>query len=106
MANSKRAEDTSLYGCTSKVHDGANRCKSACLPDLPGLSSGAGKGFTLPLPGVMCAADFEKVSVELGRCGLCDEGKAVFRSCDLKIAICEKCYGRLLREENGGKGVS
>ncbi|MDD4127741.1 MAG: hypothetical protein PHV39_08660, partial [Methanomicrobium sp.] len=105
-ANSKRAEDISLYGCTSKVHDGANRCKSACLPNLPGFSSGAGKGFTLPLPGVMCAADFEKVSVELGRCGLCDKGKALFRSCDLKLAICEKCYGRLVREENEGKGIN
>ena len=57
------------------------------------------------MPGVMCAADFEKVSVELGRCGLCDEGKALFRSDGLKLAICEKCYGRLLREENEGKGV-
>ncbi|WFN37955.1 hypothetical protein L1994_02350 [Methanomicrobium antiquum] len=102
LANSKRAEDISLYGCTSKVHDGANQCKSAYLP---GVSSGAGKGFTLPLPGVMCAADFERVSVDLGRCGLCDEGKALFRSGDLKLSICEKCYGRLLREENGGKGV-
>jgi len=54
----------------------------------------------------MCAADFEKAGVELGRCGLCDEGKALFRSCDLRLAICEKCYGRLVREENESKGVS
>ena len=57
------------------------------------------------MPGVMCAADFERVSVDLGRCGLCDEWKALFRSDGLKIAICEKCYGRLLREENREKGV-
>jgi len=53
----------------------------------------------------MCAADFERVSVELGRCGLCDEGKALFRSEGLRLSICEKCYGRLLREENVREGV-
>ena len=53
----------------------------------------------------MCIADFERVSVDVGKCGLCDEGKALFRSCDLKLAICEKCYGRLVREENEGMGV-
>jgi len=30
----------------------------------------------------------------------------LFRSCDLRLAICEKCYGRLVREENESKGVS
>ena len=53
----------------------------------------------------MCAADFERVSVDVGRCGLCDEGKALFRSCDLKLAICEGCFGRLLREDLREEGV-
>jgi len=53
----------------------------------------------------MCAADFERGSVDLGRCGLCDEGKALFRSGELRLNICERCYGRLLREENRNKGV-
>ncbi|MDD3407162.1 MAG: hypothetical protein PHP13_03675 [Methanomicrobium sp.] len=47
----------------------------------------------------MCIADFERVSVDVGKCGLCDEGKALFRSCDLKLAICEKCYGRLFKKQ-------
>jgi len=54
----------------------------------------------MPLPGVMCAADFEKVSVDLGRCGLSDEVKALFRSDGVRLSICEKCYGRLVREED------
>ena len=80
--------------CITLVQTAANGCKSAKV-----------NGFTQPLPGLMCAADFERASVELGRCGLCDEGRAVFRSCDLKPVICEKCYGRLVREENEGMGV-
>ena len=75
--------------CTTPVQTAANGCKSANV-----------NGFTHPLPGLMCADDFERVSVDLGRCGLCGEGKALFRSCDLKLAICEKCYGRVLREGN------
>jgi len=53
----------------------------------------------------MCAADFERVAVELGRCDLCDEGKAVFRSDGLRLSICERYYRRLVREENERSGV-
>ncbi|WOF17336.1 hypothetical protein F1737_08805 [Methanoplanus sp. FWC-SCC4] len=80
--------------CTTPVQVSVNQCKSANE-----------SGFTHPLPGVMSAADFERVSVDLGRCGLCDEGKALFRSGELKLVICERCYGRLLREENGRSGI-
>ncbi|MBN2734802.1 MAG: hypothetical protein JXQ82_08105 [Methanomicrobiaceae archaeon] len=92
--NSERSCIGTPLVCTTPVQVSVNQCKSANA-----------NGFTLPLPGVMCAADFDRVSVELGRCGLCDEGRALFRSCDLRLAICEKCYGRLLREENGRGGV-
>ena len=92
--NKKQSYYGGPFGCTSKVQVSVNQCKSANE-----------SGFTLPLPGVMCAADFERVSVDVGRCGLCGEKKTVFRSEGLKPAICERCYGRLVREENGRKGV-
>jgi len=94
VGNRERDCRSTPFVCTTPVQVSVNQCKSANI-----------NGFTLPLPGVMCAADFERVSVDLGLCGLCDEGKAVFRSEGLRLSLCERCYGRLLREENGGTGM-
>ncbi len=58
-----------------------------------------------PLPGVLDHRDFERVTKELGKCSLCGEGKAVFSSKEMRIGICEGCYGRLLREDLREEGV-
>jgi hypothetical protein len=56
-----------------------------------------------PLPGVLSPQEFLRAKVELGRCDICREGKAVYRSGEAKI--CEGCYSRLVREWNGQAGV-
>lgn len=58
-----------------------------------------------PLPGILDHRDFERVNVELGKCSLCGNGRAVFSSKGLRMSICEGCYGRLLREECLKEGV-
>ncbi|WP_048149141.1 hypothetical protein [Methanolacinia paynteri] len=63
------------------------------------------RGSTLPLPGVLDHRDFERVNKDLGKCDLCSEGKAVFSSRELKMSVCEGCFGRLLREDLEKEGV-
>jgi hypothetical protein len=48
---------------------------------------------------------FARVKVDLGRCEICDTGKAVYRSREAQTKICEGCYSRLVREGNAREGV-
>lgn len=58
-----------------------------------------------PLPGVLDHRTFSRVSVDLGRCDVCGEKKAVYRSREARANICDACYARLVREWNGRAGV-
>ncbi len=58
-----------------------------------------------PLPGVLDYREFERARVDLGRCDICDSGKAVYRSREAQVGICEGCYARLVREGNAREGV-
>ena len=58
-----------------------------------------------PLPGVLDHRTFERVRTEIGRCDVCGAGKAVYRSREARVGICEGCYARLVREWNGREGV-
>ena len=58
-----------------------------------------------PLSGVLDHREFLRVKVELGRCDLCDTGKAVYRSQEAQTSLCEGCYARLVREGNARAGV-
>ncbi len=69
---------------------------------IAGLSPGT-KSPVLPLPGVLDPGEFERVRVALGRCTICNAGKAVYRS--REASACEGCYARLVREQNGREGV-
>jgi len=69
------------------------------------LKTAERKGPTT-LPGVMDHTEFSRVTTDLGRCSVCDEGRAVFRSADGRAVLCERCYGRLVQEWNAAKGVS
>ena len=57
-----------------------------------------------PLSGVLDPRTFARVKVELGRCEICDTGKAVYRSREAQTKICEGCYARLVREGNAREG--
>jgi hypothetical protein len=54
---------------------------------------------------VLAPGAFERVKVELGRCGLCGKRRAVYRSREARTNICERCYARLVREGNARVGV-
>jgi hypothetical protein len=58
-----------------------------------------------PLPGTLDHRTFERVKVEIGRCDVCGERKAVYRSGEAQAKVCEGCYARLVREWNRGAGV-
>ena len=58
-----------------------------------------------PLPGVLDPRAFERARVDLGRCDVCKEGRAVYRSREAQANLCEVCYSRLVRERNGRAGV-
>jgi hypothetical protein len=57
------------------------------------------------LPGVLDHREFTRVSTDLGRCSVCDEGKAVFISRDRRSVLCERCYRRLVQEWNERRGI-
>ena len=58
-----------------------------------------------PLPGVLDHRTFTRTKVELGRCDVCGEKRAVYRSREAHAKVCEGCYARLVREWNGREGV-
>ena len=51
-----------------------------------------------PLPGVLDLRTFERTKIELGRCDVCAEKKAIYHSWEAHANICEGCYARLVRE--------
>nr|WP_218133266.1 hypothetical protein [Methanofollis tationis] len=90
---------------------------SMCARDGPGSVSDAGRKVSkggekvklrsgvLPLPGVLDHTEFARVKTDLGRCCVCNEGRAVYRSGDGRVLLCERCYARVVRAWNEGRGV-
>jgi hypothetical protein len=83
----------------------SGRCNPLKTTENRGGLLEAGAGGTVPLPGVLDPRMFERVRAELGRCDICDAGKAVYRSREAQAKICEGCYARLVREGNAREGV-
>jgi len=81
--------------------------KSVCTPICtPLCNTGATVANGVrPLSGVLDPGTFARVRVDLGRCEICDTGKAVYRSREAQTHICEGCYARLVREGNAREGV-
>ncbi len=69
------------------------------------LKKGKRPGKVQPLPGVLDHRTFTRTKVEIGRCDVCGEKKAVYRSRETQAKVCEGCYARLVREWNGRVGV-
>jgi len=95
-------KDESCHICgrrpTSSVKRGGEK-KYLCYACL----KAAKRSRVQPLPGVLDHRTFERTKVDLGRCDICKELKAVYRSREAKV--CEGCYARLVREWNGRAGV-
>ena len=96
------AGKTALSGC-----DLRSFATPSGAEGVPGLLSipGTTAGRVQPLPGVLDRGTFVRVKTEIGRCDICDRGKAVYRSREARTNICEGCYSRLVRERNGREGV-
>ncbi len=82
----------------------SSRAKGVCTPLCSTVHTSVATGAR-PLPGLLDHRTFERARVELGRCDICDTGKVAYRSREAQAKICERCYARLVREWNRGKGV-
>lgn len=101
--NKKTATDNNSLVCKNFSQQVVNVCKVANVPG--DVSQGDVRGSTLPLPGVLDHRDFERMTKVLGKCDLCGKGKAVFSLKELRMSICERCFGRLMREDLKTEGV-
>ncbi|MDI6898576.1 MAG: hypothetical protein QMC82_01960 [Methanolinea sp.] len=89
------------------VQDGSHVCTGGCK-DVQTCINGAKvtKPFRVdPLPGLLDHRDFTRVQSDLGRCDICNGGKAVFWCAEKRVGVCEGCYGRMVREWNRERGV-
>jgi len=112
---SKNADTTSNpeNGAVSSKENSGSICTPLCTPICTPPCNIAynksdrrtGKVLVQPLPGVLDHRTFERVSVDLGRCTICNTGKAVYRSRSDRTNVCEGCYARLVREWNVSRGV-
>ena len=104
VANKKIENDDSLmYPNISNVSTSIfshGVCNPLCNPVCNRVAN-----VVYPLPGVLDYREFERARVDLGRCDICDSGKAVYRSREAQVGICEGCYARLVREGNAREGV-
>lgn len=107
VANEKvENDDPSTYQKISSVSMNKSShvvCNHVCNPLCNTGATVA--NYVRPLSGVLDPRTFARVKVELGRCDICDTGKAVYRSREAQTHICEGCYARLVREGNAREGV-
>ena len=104
VANEKiENDDSPMYPNISRVSTSIfshGVCNPLCNPVCNRVAN-----VVHPLPGVLDYHEFERVKVDLGRCDLCDHGKAVYRSREARAKVCEGCYARLVRERNAREGI-
>jgi hypothetical protein len=97
-------KDEPCHACgrrpTSSIKRGGEK-KYLCYDCL----KAAKRSRVQPLPGVLDHRTFSRTKVELGRCDICGEKRAVYRSREGRTSICDQCYARLVREWNGRAGV-
>jgi len=77
----------------------------SCKPVNAGAKVPSRPGKIIPITGLLDHQDFTRTSVQLGRCGTCDQGAAAYRCTEKQGNICEGCYSRLIREWNKEHGI-
>jgi hypothetical protein len=53
-----------------------------------------------PLYGIISPAGMTRTTTDLGRCTVCNLGKAVYRDQDARVKLCEACYARECSRQN------
>ncbi len=56
-----------------------------------------------PLPGVLNLAGMERCTTDIGRCSVCNLGKAAYRDQEADVNLCESCYARESRQQAEGQ---
>ena len=57
-----------------------------------------------PLPGVIAIGRMVRISKDIGRCSVCNLGKAVFTDKEAGTSICQQCYDREARASGSAEG--
>ena len=57
-----------------------------------------------PLPGVIAIGRMVRISKDIGRCSVCNLGKAVFTDREAGTSICQQCYDREARATGSAEG--
>jgi len=101
--------DPDIRGCRGENGNQTDLCRPLGDAALrKALKCGGIRGSVLQesLPGVLDHAEFVRVTTDLGRCTGCGKGRAVFRSSDGRALLCERCYARVVRAWNEGRGIA
>ncbi|MCX6690702.1 MAG: hypothetical protein NTW33_01295, partial [Methanoregula sp.] len=57
-----------------------------------------------PLPGIIVISRLMRISKDIGRCSVCNHGKAVYHDREAGIRLCQQCYDREARAVGYVKG--
>jgi len=57
-----------------------------------------------PLPGIIVISRMVRISKDIGRCSVCDMGKAIFLDTKAQLHLCQQCYDREARAPGSVKG--
>jgi hypothetical protein len=57
-----------------------------------------------PLPGIIVLSRMVRISKDIGRCSVCDTGKAVYLDREAGTRLCQQCYDREARAVGPVKG--
>ena len=62
------------------------------------------QGEVPPLPGILAIGRMVRISNDIGRCQVCNLGKAVYRDPPAGTSICQQCYDREARAAGSAEG--
>jgi len=57
-----------------------------------------------PLPGIIVIGRMVRISKDIGRCSVCDMGKAIFLDTKAQLHLCQQCYDREAQARGSVKG--
>ena len=57
-----------------------------------------------PLPGIIVLSRMVRISKDIGRCSVCNRGKAVYLDREAGTCLCQQCYAREARAVGSVKG--
>ena len=62
------------------------------------------QGERPPLPGILAIGRMVRISKDIGRCSVCNRGKAVYHDPEAGTRVCQQCYDREARATGPAEG--